>query len=111
MEHNVIGGNVPVDKFGPMDSSQSLHNRLQNPEGLLRGQSSAPVADIPGQVHALDVLHDDIDRIVLLKEAVDADNFGNIPELGQNLALPQEPLLAGTVGLRTGFRVAMDTGR
>ena len=95
-----------------MDLGQGLHHRRQDGQGLFVRDLPALGGDVRLQAHALDVLHDEISRMVLFKIVLHRNDVGRVLELGQNPRLLQKPLHAVLILLlaQPGERHAVPVG-
>ena len=112
---DVVRRHVPVDEALLMDRSQSPEHRDHHVQGVLHTHLSAVVGDVGFETDTLDVVHNEVRGVVLVKVAGDGGNVGVADELGQGPGLFLEPLgavrkILGTVGGEDGDGGALHTG-
>ena len=94
IQHNIVRTDIPVDQPTLVDGFQRIHNGTENGQSLLHCKLSALPGNIMQQIHAADILHDDIRRVVLLKETSETHNLFHIVKFAERFRLPEEPVLA-----------------
>lgn len=82
---DIIRSHIPVNDPSGMDRGQSLDNRFQNMFGFLP-RETATLLQIVLQAGALDVVHDEVGRVILLEIAVHTHNVGISDKLRQCLS-------------------------
>ena len=91
---DVVRGHVTVDEALLMDGGEGPQHRDHHVQGVLHAHLSAVVGDVGFKGDALDVVHDEIRGVVLVKVASHRGNVGVADELGQGPGLLLEPLRA-----------------
>ena len=76
-----------MDQISGMDLGQRLHQRKDLPEDLL-GRNRVRIQD-RAQIRAVQIFHDDIDRIIGFKKVKDIHDAGDVFQLPEHLCLLQ----------------------
>ena len=85
-----------MDKALGVDGGEGLEHRDHDVAGVLHTDLAAVVGDVSLEGDALNVVHDEIGRVVFVEVAGNTGNVGVADKLGQCPGLLLEPL--GTVG-------------
>ena len=89
---DVVRRHVPVDEALRVNGGQRPQDRDHHIQGLFNRDLPAVVGDVRLEGDALDVVHDEVGRVVLVKIAGDGGDVGVADELGQGPGLLLEPL-------------------
>ena len=107
---DVVRGHVPVDEPLLVDRGEGPQHRDHHVQGVLHAHLSAVIGNVGFKGDTLDVVHDEIRSVVLVKVAGHRRNVGVADEFGQGPGLLLEPF--GAVGevLRSALHRHRDSG-
>ena len=90
LEHEVIRADVAVDEALFVHGAQRAKERFDQAQQLLGLDAAALLAHQLLEGGAVQVFHDDVGGVVLLKEVADADDLGRLVHLGHGPGLGEE---------------------
>ena len=94
LDDHVVGRDVAVDDARRVHARERLHQRQQQLSRVLDAEAAAVLLHVLVQGQALDIVHHEVGRAVLLEVAVDAHDVRVPDEVRERLRLLQEQLLA-----------------